>query len=85
MIENPRHPVSEMHLGKFLDSVNLQCWKVHCKTEVCANSSHLTITMSWIKEVELAKSTDDLFASQSIEGCSDFLDLEMLTSTCLMR
>ena len=33
--------------------------------------------MLWIKEVEVAKSVDDLVASQSIEG-RDFPDFEML-------
>ena len=33
--------------------------------------------MLWIKEVELAKSVDDLLMSQSIEG-RDFSDFEML-------
>ena len=33
--------------------------------------------MSWIKEVEMAKSTDDLVTSQSIEG-REFTDFEVL-------
>ena len=34
--------------------------------------------MHWIKEVEIAKSTDDLMTSQSITGRRDFPDCKML-------
>ena len=34
--------------------------------------------MSWIKEVEIAKSIDDLLTSQVIVGRNDFADFEML-------
>ena len=77
MMENRRHPISELHFGKFPNSVDLQCWKANFKTEVCANSPCPTITMSWIKEVKIGKSIDDLVTSQSIEG-RDFPDFEML-------
>ena len=45
---------------------------------MCAISSHPTITMSWIKEAEIAKSIDDLMTSQSIEGRSNFPDFDVL-------
>ena len=67
MMENPRHPISELHLGTFPHSAHFQCWKVNFKTEV---------SMSWIEEVETAKPVDDFVRSQSIEGC-DFPDFEM--------
>ena len=35
MIDYPRFPMSELHFGKFLDSVDFQSWKVNFKTEVC--------------------------------------------------
>ena len=78
MMENPRHPISDLHLGKFPDSVDLQSGKVTFKTEVCANSSHLTITISWIKEVEIAKSIDELMTSQSTTWRRDFSGNELL-------
>ena len=34
--------------------------------------------MHWIKEVEIAKSIDDLTPSQSITGRQDFSDYDML-------
>ena len=73
MIENPRFPISELHLGKFPDSMEFQCWRVNFITEVCSKSAdpHLT-------EVEIAKSIDDLVTSQSITGRRDFPDNDML-------
>ena len=47
------------------------------KTEVCSCSGCLTVAMLWIKEVEVAKSVDDVMTSQSIEVHA-FLDFEML-------
>ena len=35
MIDYPRFPMSELHLGKFPDSWEFQSWKVNFKTEVC--------------------------------------------------
>ena len=54
--------MSELHLGKFPDSLEFQIWRVHFKTEVCANSAFLHITLHLIKKVEIANSTDDLLA-----------------------
>ena len=78
VMDYPRYSILEMHLGKFPDSVEFQSWKVNFKTEVCANSQFPHITMHWIKEVEIAKSIDDLMMSQSIEGRRDFSDFEVL-------
>ena len=61
-----RYPISEMHL------------QVNFKTEVCAKSVLPHITVHWIKEVEIEKSTDDLMTSQSFTGRKDFSDNEML-------
>ena len=37
VMDCPRYPISELHLGKFQDSMDFQCWEVNFKTEVCAN------------------------------------------------
>ena len=37
-----------------------------------------TVPLSWINEVEMARSTDDVVTSQSIEERRDFPDFEML-------
>ena len=67
-----------MHLGKFPDSLEFQSWKVNFKTEVFANSVFPQTTIYWIKEVEVAKSMDDLMTSRSIMGRTDFPDCDVL-------
>ena len=78
MMEYPRFPISELHLAKFPDSMEFESWKVNFKTEVCAKTVNPQITMSWITEVERAKSIDESSTSQSILGRTDFPDCEML-------
>ena len=39
MIDCTRFPISELHLGNFLDFVEFQSWKVNFKTEVCSRSA----------------------------------------------
>ena len=45
---------------------------------VCVSAQFPQLTLSWINEVETAKSVDDLLTSQSIEGQRDFPDFEIL-------
>ena len=78
LMDYPRFPISEMHLGKFLDSSEFQSWKVNFKTEIFSQSAVPHITVRWIKEVEVAKSIDDLVTSQSMKGRADFTDYDML-------
>ena len=78
VMDCPRFPNSELHLGKFLDSLEVQSWKVNFKTEICAKSAFSHITMHWIKEVEIAKSIDDIMTSRSKTGRRDVPDYEML-------
>ena len=63
---------TELHLGKFLASTEFQGWKVNFKTEVCSKSANPHLTMHWIKEVEMAKSIDELMTSRSILERNDF-------------
>ena len=63
MVEQPRNQVSEMHFVKFLNPSTFQCWKTSFKT--------------WMKEVEMVDSVDDLKTSQSIGG-HRFRNFEML-------
>ena len=46
--------------------------------EVCSKTAVPHITMHWIKEVEMAKSMDDLVASRTITGLAEFTDYDML-------
>ena len=54
MIDYPRLPISELHLGNVLDD-GIQSWKVNFKTEVCSESADPHLTMHWIKEVVIAE------------------------------
>ena len=67
-MEAPRYAFSGLHFGKFQDLEDFQRWRVNFKTEVCVSTSTPELTMSWINEVETARSVDDLLKSQSIEG-----------------
>ena len=42
MMETPRNTISELHVGKFPDTNNFQCWRVDFKTEVCGLTLSLT-------------------------------------------
>ena len=77
MMDYPRFPISDVHPGKFPDSLEFHKWKVNFKTEVCANSAFPHITMHWVKKVEIAKSTGDLMTSQSTAGRRDITDYDM--------
>ena len=77
MMDYSRFPISEMHLGKFPDSLDFQSWKVNFKNEVCTRTADPKITMHWIKEVEIAKSLDELVTSRSIVGRTDFPGFDM--------
>ena len=68
---------SEMPLGKFPDHAEFQISIVNFRTEVCSKAKNLTLALQWIKEIEAAKSLDDLITPKSITG-KDFLDYEKL-------
>ena len=77
-VDYPRFPISELHLGKFPDLMEFQSWKDNFKTEVCSKTADPQLTMLWIKEVEIAKSIDELMTSRSIVGRRDFTHYDML-------
>ena len=78
MIDYSRSPISELHLGKFTTCTEFQSWKVNLKTEVCSKTADPHVTMHWVKEVEIAKSIDDLMTSRSIVGRTEFTDYDLL-------
>ena len=47
------------------------------KTEICSKTEVL-VSVHWIKEVEIAKTIDELMTSQSITGRRDFSNYDML-------
>ena len=64
-------------MENFPDSLEFLSWKVNCRTEVCLRAADPQITLLCIKEVEIAKSIDELMTSRSIV-LKDFLDFDML-------
>ena len=58
--------------------MEFRSWKLNFKTEVCSTSADPQLTVHLIKEVEIAKSTDELMTSQSITGRIEFPDYDML-------
>ena len=70
MMDCQRILIAEWNLGNFLDS--MESWKVNFRTEVCLRTADPQITLHWIKELEIAKSMDDLMTSQSITRRTDF-------------
>ena len=64
----PSYPSSEMHLGKLPDHTEFQSWIVIFRTEDCSKAKNPTRALQWIKEIEVAKSLDDLNAPKSIRG-----------------
>ena len=77
MMDYPRLPFTELNLGKFPDSMEFQSWKVNFRTEVCLRTADPQITVHWIKEVEIAKSIDELMTWRLIVE-HDFPDFDML-------
>ena len=78
MIDYPRLPISEMHLGKIPDSMEFQSWKVNFKNEACTRTANPQITVRWTKEVKIAKSIDELMTSRSIVERTNVPDFDML-------
>ena len=65
---------------KVPDAVEFQSWKVNFKTEVCSKSADPHLTMQWTKEVEMAKSIDELMTSRSIVARTAFRHFDMLNA-----
>ena len=55
--------------------------------EVFAKAKNPTLTLQWIKEIEAAKSLDDLITPKSITGKNfpDYEDLDVMMTTALKR
>ena len=62
----PSYRSSEMHLGKFPDHMEFQSWIVNFRTEVCSKAKNPMLALQCIKEIEVAKSLDDLITPKSI-------------------
>ena len=65
MMDYPSVPYYGMESWKSSDSMEFQSWKLNFRTEVCMRTAEPQVTMLWIKEVEVAKSIDELVTSRS--------------------
>ena len=68
----------QIPVGKFPVSTLFQSWKVNFRTEVCSKAKDPRLAMQRIKEIEIAKSVDDLITTRSTLGRSDFPDYDEL-------
>ena len=84
---NSSHLSSEMHLGKFTDHTEFQIWIVNFRAEVCSKAKNPTRALQWIKEIEAAKSLDDLITPKSITGQDfpDYEELDLMMASALER
>ena len=57
MTDYLRFPISELHLGNFPDSMEIQSWKVNFKTEVCSKTAYLHLTMHFSRTKGTVKVT----------------------------
>ena len=73
VVDYPRVPITEGNLGKFPE---FQSWKLNFRTEVCMRTAEPQVTMLWIKEVEVAKSIDELVTLRSTAGQHNLLDFD---------
>ena len=68
-------------------SSEFQSWRVNFRTDVCSKAKNPCLAMIWIKEIETAKTIDDLITPKSITG-TDFPDndeLDMMMTAALKK
>ena len=74
-------------LGKFLDHTDFQSWRVNFRTEVCSKAKNPRLALQWVKEIETAKSLDDLITPKSItvKNFTDFEELDLMMAAALKK
>ena len=83
IIDYPKIPVSEMHLGTFPDLWNFNAGMSTSRLRFCSKTADSNLTMQWSKEGEMAKSVDELMTSRSITGRTDFLTTIIRCDDCV--
>ena len=83
----PSYPSSEIDLGKFPGHTEFQSWIVNFRTEVCSKAKNSTLASQRMKEIETAKSLDDLITSTSIMGnkIPDYEELDLMMAAALKK
>ena len=66
---------------KFLTLWNFKARKSTLRLKFVRKTAYPRLTMHWIKEVEMAKPNDELMASRSNVGRTDFTDFDMVDVT----
>ena len=78
MMDKTRFLIWEMHLGRFPDSTEFQCWKVNFKTQAPSKNSRSSTLHAVDQRSREKQSIDELSTSRSITGWTDFPDYDML-------
>ena len=76
-----------MHLGKFPDRTEFQCWRVNFRTEVCSKAKNPCLALQWAKEIQTAKSLDDFITPKSITGKNspDCQEMALMVAAALKK
>ena len=78
MVDYPRIPKTELHLVKFPDPMENKAGRSTSRLKFCTRTADPQINVLWIKEVEVAKSSDELVTSRWITRQHKFLDFDVL-------
>ena len=77
MVGQQRQQKSELQFDKCPTPSLFLCWKIRFRNQVTPCSDFPSEAMSWIKEVEMVDSTEELKSSRSVAG-KNFPNFEML-------
>ena len=68
MVGQQRQQISELQFNNFPTFSTFLCWKIRFKNQVTICTDFSWDAMSWIKEVQVVDSLEELKSSQSIHG-----------------
>ena len=76
-----------MHLEKFPDHTEFQSWIANFRTEVRSKAKNTMLALQWIKEIDVAKSLNDLISPKANTGkhFPDNEELDLMTVAALKR
>ena len=80
MTDKQRLQISELHFDWFSRASTFSYRKIRFKTYVSSSSGFPSELMSWIKEVEMIQSADDLKSSRSTQFHTHLPNFEMLNA-----
>ena len=65
--------------------MKVQSWIVNFRAEVCSKAKNPTLALQWIKEIDAAKSLDDLITPKSTTGkeLPDYEELDLMIASAL--